>query len=89
MATNSFIKKNNMKFKVITIHDVALPANFVSFLKENNAYGKYIHNLNTIKSKNFNKEIQNRDLIICAFKWILTNEGDKFWRDIHYKWKHT
>ena len=75
-----------MKFKNIIIHDAYLPKDFILFLKENNAYEKYIHNLSTIKSNNFNKKIKKRDLILYAFKWKTTKEGHIFWEDIYHKW---
>jgi hypothetical protein len=61
---------------------------FINFLKENNAYEKFDVNLKR-KNKNiwtlFHKEYP-MDYIGRGFDWDPTQEGSKYWRDLHYKW---
>ena len=69
---------------------------FFSFLKENNAYDKWIYNL---RKRNPSNEIwwwndfyqilyEDRCLraIICAFFWGNTKEGLYFWSELNHKW---
>jgi hypothetical protein len=69
--------------------------NFVEFLKENNAYYKFINNRNFT----YNGEKQNNSFdfeqfynnwdeynYIYSFIWCKSNEGFLFWEKLNHKW---
>lgn len=69
---------------------------FITFLKENNAYSAYRHN---IKTPNFPKERTNElanlvnkfegecsQLMDYSFDWVITKEGHTYWGDLYIKW---
>ena len=69
---------------------------FFAFLKKNDIYEKWIHNLlnghpmDDIKWWNcFNKKLYGNNCgraIICAFCWCETKEGFDFWSELNHKW---
>lgn len=71
---------------------------FKQFLKENNAYGRYVKNVvKYIKKRNNPKtsvmitddtiqECNNPSMIIhCTLAWRHTTEGEDYWRNLYYK----
>lgn len=70
-----------------------LKSKLVTFLKSNNAYEIYIHNLKEHSAHGirdidlFCIHIANVDkpryVIACSFFWERTPEGDSFWRELH------
>lgn len=69
---------------------------FITFLKENNAYSAYKHN---IRTPNFSSELTNDlanlvnrfdgecdELISYSFNWKMTKEGGSYWYHLHLKW---
>ena len=66
---------------------------FVNFLKEKNAYGKYIHNVFLDKGypyyNNFIKEIINPWAILSmSFIWEKTKEGHDYWGTLDLEFKN-
>jgi len=69
---------------------------FIRFLKDNNAYEKYMEN-SMIKNQrwfsvhkyiepNKIKELSKYDWIVKAFNWLNSKDGDAFWNDLNEKW---
>lgn len=66
---------------------------FVKFLKENKCLSSFKRNYFKQKSKNhrnLNSIIKNNypSVIVYSFTWDQTFEGQEFWEDLHYKWRH-
>lgn len=67
----------------------------VRYLKKNNAYVAYRQNIDDpskyyncsrrhfSSTKKFLKEIEYRRAINCAFYWLITDEGEDFWRNLN------
>lgn len=69
---------------------------FIHFLKENNAYEKYIHNFNNQKGRitkgcvflsDSDNITKGKSFVTGAFFWDQTKEGYSFWFDINKKWR--
>lgn len=74
---------------------------FVHFMKQNNAYEKYLHNYKSdkiyrISFFSYQKEVpfnyfitktRKESFISCAFDWEKTKEGWAFWNSLSYKWR--
>lgn len=67
---------------------------FFWFLKENNALGKFIWNVMAQNPRLGNAtQVLNHlcryysDFLYGTFIWYKTPEGDKFWRDLDYRWE--
>ena len=67
---------------------------FINWLKIKGIYGVYIntweaeHDLSFFYFKDWvhDQAIFIRNLIISAFTWSDTEEGQDFWEDYHYQW---
>jgi hypothetical protein len=74
---------------------------FIKFLKDNNSLNAYISNLNNIGKdyKYFRKDLFQRNAISCdyffydalflilgAFEWSKTMEGESYWSKLSSKW---
>lgn len=60
----------------------------VRFLKEENAYGKYIHNLFLEKGYHYGtflKMYMDSGILNNSFFWKDTKEGYNYWRKLHEK----
>lgn len=73
---------------------------FIYFLKQNNAYEKYIYNFEQedarkfrrwstahTDSKSFFKICNISDYVNKAFHWDCTQQGYDFWLDLHMIWE--
>ena len=58
---------------------------FVTFLKHNNAYNKYVHSLNPAFS--YNGDLQAGKLISQSFYWYTSYESGCYWLDLNTKWE--
>ena len=82
----------------MTEHDNILRKRFFAFLKENNAYDKWIHNLldgHPIDDinwwDNYNQLLYGNKsywAILNAFEWKHTKEGQDFWFYLYCKWSN-
>jgi hypothetical protein len=59
---------------------------FTNFLIENNIYDKYIYNVKHHIIIEYSDNTLGNHLIIDAFNWQKTPEGELFWYNIHKKW---
>lgn len=68
---------------------------FINWLKTKEIYGVYINTWETEYDLSFfyfkdwvhDQEILIPNLIISAFTWSDTEEGQDFWEQYHYEWK--
>jgi hypothetical protein len=64
---------------------------FIKFLKKRKAYSKFIRNFKNYRVISINEYLMSRirsyDIIVCAFHWSTTDEGDRFWRNISNHWE--
>ena len=62
---------------------------FRDFLIKNDAYGRFIKNVENLKPKFKNKfsSCDRKDYINYAFNWEDTDENYDFWSDLDYDWK--
>ena len=80
----------------MTEQDNILRKRFFAFLKENNAYDKWLYNLRKRHPSNeiwwwndfYQTLYEDRCLraIICAFSWSYTVEGFQFWYNLSNEW---
>ena len=69
---------------------------FIRFLKDNNVYGNYMcafENRELYKKrrsslKTFFPTYKPEQYLLCAFDWDYTNEGMRYWYNLHKKWMH-
>ena len=74
----------------MTEQDNILRKRFFAFLKENNAYDKWIYNLRhkgwwSVSPQNLYEDNSN-EAISRAFFWGDTKEGHEFWSELNHKW---
>ena len=68
---------------------------FIHFLKENNAYEKYVYNFNNREEKRnkvcpksqFFSRTKPVYYVNKAFTWCNTKEGNPFWFNLSVEWK--
>ena len=75
----------------MTEQDNILRKRFFAFLKENNAYDKWVYNLkhealNSDSTCQWLFEDNSNEAINCAFFWGDTKEGYEFWSELNHKW---
>lgn len=61
---------------------------FIYFLRVNNAYTAYRHNI-ILNKPNLFFEVEKRgeeELLQAAFCWSVTKEGYDYWAELHNKW---
>jgi hypothetical protein len=68
--------------------DEILNKKFVKFLKDNNAYDKFITNLNIVNKpiEIFCDDSKKKSYINRSFIWFQTKEGFDFWENLNVKW---
>ena len=84
------------------IKTIVKKRNFIKFLKQNNAYGPYMYNFNSlegifykkrygtsINSKKFFENLSYTDYLLEAFHWSDTYQGYRFWLDLNKEWIET
>ena len=84
------------------IKTIVKKRNFINFLKQNNAYGPYMYNFNSlegifykkrygtsINSKSFFENLSYTDYLLEAFHWSDTHQGYEFWHNLNKKWIET
>lgn len=92
---NPFVTSDNIEWKYCK--PLPKQISFVQFLKDNNAYEKYMHNVKIENQRweNINNYIQLDDLkkkpqntwLFGAFSWSRQNEGTTFWDRLSDKWE--
>jgi len=92
--THPFITKQNIHMKYC--RPLQKQIHFVQFLKDNDAYEQYMHNVKIENQRwvNINEYIKLEQLkkklpcrwIECAFNWRLQKEGYNFWQELNEKW---
>jgi len=75
----------------MTINEIIFKE-FIIFLKEKEAYANFKYNINKKfdwnqnSIKNYIKEIQPINFLLCAFYWKATKQGEPFWNKLDKEW---
>lgn len=82
-------KTSELGINVITDEEKYIHEEFVIFLKENDAYDKYMKNrFDPEGNIEYRKIIYPKQkYIIKAFSWAFASEGYDYWDNLHDKWK--
>lgn len=68
-------------------HGTSVENLFITFLEENDAYCKFISNINKDVYSYVKNTNDTDSLILHAFTWSNTNEGTYYWHKLSDKWE--